>query len=146
MKNFLVPIIATSALVFLACAPELVEPLQPAQVNHVRDTIVTYDSNTLEKIVKIVVDNEEAIPNAVYGLDTVITFDGETFEETMEIFRTRIVSIQETTAKNSSSNTTQPIAEKIGDPIYQIDTIITFDPETFEETIQVIKTRTKRDN
>ena len=143
MKNYLAPIFVTSLLIFIACATEIVAPVQIAQVNLATDTIVVLDPNTFEKIVKVVVPEDEAIPNAIYETDTVITFDADNFEETMEIIRTRVISVDEGNAKEHILKMDQMIENSNHEHLYQIDTIITFDPETFEETIQVIKTKKK---
>ncbi len=100
--------------VFFACQTENIE----AQINQIPDQAAMAEQ-----------------------VDTIITFDPDTYEETVRIVKRTQGKEEVSILKNSIKDVTIKVSDQqvIGDD-YLTDTIITFDPETYKETVRTVKT------
>ena len=95
MKNVCQALFALLILVFSSsCVAEKITPLEEtASFTQKVDTIITFDPDTYEETIMLVVSDEvttDKVSNYVYRIDTIITFDADTYEETMEIVKTKV--------------------------------------------------------
>ena len=95
MKNVLQSLSTLLILIFASsCVAEKITPLEEtASFTQKVDTIITFDPDTYEETIMLVVSDEvstDKISNYVYRIDTIITFDADTYEETIEIVKTKI--------------------------------------------------------
>ncbi len=99
------------------------------------DTIYTFNPNTGKESVSFMTYEEEVVE----VIDTIFTFDPNTYEESVKIVKSEI-PLEEYQNSLKRQFKIEPIQEQeplaLGEA--EIDTIITFNPDTFEETIKII--------
>ena len=102
-------------------------------------TIVFFACQTEDLEAQIKQISAQAAP--AEQVDTIITFDPDTFEETIRIVKGTQGKEKNFTLKKSIKEIATNVVDQqiIGDG-YLTDTIITFDPDTYNETVTLIRT------
>ena len=95
MKNVLSALSALLILIFASsCVAEKIMPLEEtASFTQKVDTIITFDPDTYEETMMLVVSDEvttDKVTKYVYRTDTIITFNPDTYEESIEIVKTKV--------------------------------------------------------
>lgn len=114
------------------------------------DTVTIFDYDTMKESVEII----KVYPNDIITrIDTVTVFDSETFEETVRIVKSsspRSEILQQTYTTNEYNNRTGDMESKTynrypQDLVELIDTVVTFNYDTYEEKLQVVKSMAPRE-
>jgi len=86
-------------------------------------------------------EKSDDVATAALEIDTIITFDPATYTETIQVVKRTLG--KETTEQISEKSKVPTITERAiaieGDD-YLVDTIITFNPDTYTETMELVKT------
>jgi len=95
MKNLSQLFCALLILVFASsCVAEKITSFEDAaSFTQKVDTIITFDPDTYEETIMLVVSDEvttDKVTKYVYRTDTIITFNADTYEESIEIVKTKV--------------------------------------------------------
>ncbi len=145
---FILPILLVIVSLF-SCDSYLVSDntnkLDNANLPNIRlDTIVTFDPATGEETMTV---ERVYVDQIVQRIDTIVTFDYDTFSEEVDIVKTegpRTEILLETFTAKEYNNVTGDMEANTyhrypQDLVRVIDTIVTFDQDTYEEDVTVIE-------